>query len=357
VSIGRIEAGWDGWSPTLSLTDFRLFDLNGNAALTLPQVETSVAWRSVVTGEISLRRLDVTGAQLLVRRDRQGRMHVGGMDMDQPAEREDSAVTDWFIAQRQVAIHDGTVVWHDELRAAPPLRLESVNLLLENSGRRHRFGLTAVPPAALASPLDVRGDISMPSARELQKASGRIYTRLDYADVAAWKSWLPLPFDLKSGRGALRGWFEFAEAGMRDVTIDLVLDDFRTRLKAGCRNSIWRNRAGCLPAARGRTHRHRHPRPGTHHANGVKLTPETSPRLAAKQPGKPASGEIRPTQLHSSPSSPWSSTCRLTTSPPGWANSPGRRGRLRVVHLDRRARGAGGLRDARPVPRPGDQRR
>lgn len=303
VSIGQIEAGWDGWSPTLSLTDFRLFDQNGNAALTLPQVETSVSWRSVVTGEISLRRLDVTGAQLLVRRDRQGHMHVGGMDMDQAVDREDSAVTDWFIAQRQVVIHDGTVVWLDELRAAPPLRLDRVNLLLENSGQRHRFGLTAVPPAALASPLDVRGDISMPSARELQKASGRIYTRLDYADVAAWKAWLPLPFDLKSGRGALRGWFEFAAAEVRDVTIDLELDDFRTRLKAGLPELDLAHLAGRL-AWRQEAERTDIGTRGLELTtrNGVKLAPgDITMRLAAKQPGKPAGGEIRSTQLHLEP--------------------------------------------------------
>ncbi|MEP7085267.1 MAG: AsmA family protein, partial [Betaproteobacteria bacterium] len=116
VSIGQIEAGWDGWSPTLSLSDFKLFDQKGIAALTLPKIETSVSWRSVLMGEIRLRRLEVTGAQLLVRRDPQGRLSVGGMDMERPAEQEDSAAADWFIKQRQVVFRDGTLVWLDELR-------------------------------------------------------------------------------------------------------------------------------------------------------------------------------------------------------------------------------------------------
>jgi uncharacterized protein (TIGR02099 family) len=303
VSISEIEAGWDGWSPTLTLSEFKLFDQNGNAALTLPKVETSVSWRSVLIGEIRLRRLEVTGAQLLVRRDAQGHLHVGGMDVEPTAEPEDSGATEWFIKQRQVEIRDGTVVWQDELRQAAPLRLDRVNLLLENSGRRHRFGLTAVPPVALASPLDVRGDITLPSVKEMHSARGRVYTRLDYADMAAWKAWVPLPFELKSGQGALRGWIDFAEGAVSDVTLDLELDDFRTRLKANLPELDLAHLAGRL-AWRQQAERTDLSTRGLELTTkgGVKLTPgDISVRLAAPLSGKPANGEIRSSHLQLEP--------------------------------------------------------
>lgn len=303
VSIGAIEAGWDGWSPTLALSDFRLFDQSGNAALTLPRVETSVSWRSVLNGEINLRRLEISGAELLVRRDRQGRVHVGGMNMDRPPDEEDSAATDWFFAQRQVVIREGTVVWQDELRNAAPLRLDQVNLLLENSGRRHRFGLTAVPPPSLASPIDVRGNISMPLARDFSMAEGRVYARLDYADIARWKPWLPLPFDTKSGRGALRGWIEIAAGEVRDVTIDLELDEFRTRLKANLPELDLAHLAGRL-AWRQQGERTDISTRGLQLTTrgGVKLTPgDVTVRLVSGQPGKPGGGEVRSGQLQLEP--------------------------------------------------------
>ena len=303
VSIGQIDAGWDGWSPTLTLSDFKLFDQKGVAAVTLPKVETSVSWRSVLIGEISLRRLEVSGAQLLVRRDAQGRLYVGGMDLEKPAEQDDPAMADWFIKQRQVVFRDGTLVWQDELRNALPLRLERVNLLIENSGERHRFGLTAVPPTALAAPLDVRGDISMRSAGEISTARGRVYTRLDYADVAAWKAWLPLPFELKSGRGALRGWMEFAEGEARDVTIDVELDDFRTRFRTNLPELDLTHLAGRL-AWRQQAERTDISTRGLELTtrNGAKLTPgDITVRHSAQQPGKPANGEIRSSQLQLEP--------------------------------------------------------
>src|SRR4029078_6395865 len=40
VSIGELVAGWDGWSPTLTLVDFRLFDAGGRAAPGLPGLGT-----------------------------------------------------------------------------------------------------------------------------------------------------------------------------------------------------------------------------------------------------------------------------------------------------------------------------
>lgn len=303
VSIGQIDAGWDGWSPTLTLSDFKLFDQKGVAAVTLPRVETSVSWRSVVIGEIRLRRLEVSGAQLLIRRDPQGRLYVGGMDLERPSEQDDSALADWFIKQRQVVFRDATLVWQDELRNALPLRLDRVNLLIENSGERHRFGLTAVPPAGLAAPLDVRGDISMPSASEIHNARGSVYMRLDYTDVAAWKAWLPLPFELKSGRGALRGWIEFAEGEVRDVTLDLELDDFKTRFKANLPELDLTHLTGRL-AWRQQPERTDISTRGLEFTtrNGVKLTPgDITIRHAAQRPGKPANGEIRSSQLQLEP--------------------------------------------------------
>ena len=54
--------------------------------------------------------------------------------------------------------------------------------------------------------------------------------RLDYADVAAWREWLPLPPAIASGKGALRVWFEFAGGEAREIIADLELADVKARL-------------------------------------------------------------------------------------------------------------------------------
>lgn len=49
------------------------------------------------------------------------------------------------------------------------------------------------PPRNLAAPLDIRGDFTGDSLGSLEKWRGQIFTQLDYADIAAWRPWLPFP--------------------------------------------------------------------------------------------------------------------------------------------------------------------
>ena len=110
------------------------------------------------------------------------------------------------------------------------LVLDRVQLRLEHDFGRHRFGLRGTPPPELAAPIDIRGEWRGGSVRDWQQAEGRLYARLDYADVAAWREWLPLPTEIASGKGALRLWFEFAGGMAREITGDVELEDVEARL-------------------------------------------------------------------------------------------------------------------------------
>ncbi len=108
--------------------------------------------------------------------------------------------------------------------------LDRVQFRLENGFGHHRFGLKGAPPAELAAPLDLRGDIRAGSMKEWQQAAGQLYVRLDYADVEAWREWLPLPVAITSGKGALRVWFRFAGGEASEIVADLELADVKAKL-------------------------------------------------------------------------------------------------------------------------------
>ncbi|HCZ14782.1 MAG TPA: hypothetical protein DHV85_09320, partial [Candidatus Accumulibacter sp.] len=63
---------------------------------------------------------------------------------------------------------------------APPLILEDVNFGLDNNGRRHRFGLTALPPAKLAAKIDLRGDFHGRRLDDAQSWTGKAFVQIDY---------------------------------------------------------------------------------------------------------------------------------------------------------------------------------
>ena len=228
ISIGRIEASWYGINPDLTLVDVRVADHEGRLALAFDRVEAILSWWSVPSGQLKLRLLRIDEPTLSLRRASDGSMFIAGIPLAQHA--GDNSVGDWILKQRRIRIRGATLVWQDELRQAPDLILEDVNLALDNDGNRHRFGLTALPPPELASRIDLRGDFRGNAVAVLDSWSGQTYAQIDYADLAVWQRWLDYPVALPRGRGALRAWLDLSQGRWREATADLSLQDVSLRL-------------------------------------------------------------------------------------------------------------------------------
>ncbi len=228
VSIGRIKASWEGINPDLTLIDVSIADSEGRPALTFSRVEAIFSWWSVPSAQLKLRLLRIDEPTLNLRRDANGRISIAGIPLSQ--EKNDNDIADWVLAQRRIRIQGATLVWDDELRKAPTLVLENLNFGLDNNGSRHRFGLTALPPAALASKLDVRGDLRGGDFESRESWTGQAYAEIDYADLAVWRQWVDYPVALPHGRGAWRAWFGFAEGKLDTITADVALQDVSLRL-------------------------------------------------------------------------------------------------------------------------------
>jgi Predicted membrane protein len=230
VEIDDIVTGWDGWNPRLSIRGFRVHDRSmGPACWTCrasicDRLDIAAASRPAAQGT------DDRSPRLAVRRDTQGRLHLAGLEMPGDDHADDSPFANWVLRQPQVIVRDGLVAWDDEMRHAPQLLLDHVQFRLEQRFGRHQAGLTGVPPSEIAGPIDMRVDLTGMSRRDFSHVHGRLYFRLDYADVAAWQEWLPMPFAIQSGRGALRAWVDVADGQARGGVADLELADVRTAL-------------------------------------------------------------------------------------------------------------------------------
>jgi uncharacterized protein (TIGR02099 family) len=235
VEIDTIRTGWDGWNPALVVQGLRVRDPSGahrQPLIELPEVTGVVSWTSLLTADLRLNELTIDRPRLALRRDAAGRLHVGGLEIAPTKTGAGSRFSAWLLSQRLIVVRDALLTWNDEVRNAPQLVLDGVQFRLESRFGSHRFGLRGTPPPGIAAPIDVRGDLSAASFSDWQSAAGRIYLRLDYADIAAWSGWIPLPMHVRSGEGAMRVWFEFAQGVARDVVADLELADVRTQLAA-----------------------------------------------------------------------------------------------------------------------------
>ena len=228
VSIGRIEATWAGINPDLTLLDVRIADADGLPAIAFSRVEAIFSWWSVPNAKLQLRLLSIDEPTLNIRRDRSGRFSIAGIFVNQ--EQSNNDVSGWILAQKRIRIRGATVVWEDELRNAPALALEDLDFALDNDGKHHRFGLTALPPEGLASKIDLRGDLLGRDVDQLGLWSGQAYAEFGDIDLAVWQQWVDYPITLPQGRGALRAWLGFSGGALRNVAADVVLQDMSLRL-------------------------------------------------------------------------------------------------------------------------------
>ena len=223
VRIGAIKASWRGLRPSLTLQSLEIVDAKGGDALVLPSVEATLSWESLVVMQLRLASLALEGPRLHVRRDAEGQLFVAGFALKKKAS-PDNAAAEWLLAQNDVHVRHATLVWQDAMGdvpgqpavARPDLVLTDVSLWLVRWGFGHRLALRATPPATLAAPVDVRAVIAHPFlARrfaEPDRWRGTVYADLASGDLAAWRTWVPLPPTLDSGHGRARVWIDFTDA-------------------------------------------------------------------------------------------------------------------------------------------------
>lgn len=234
VSVNALTASWSGLQPRLALDTVVIHDRSGNAALTLPRVDATLSWWSLLAGGLRLDSLVIERPDLEITRDEQGRLYVAGIQIDGSGQ-DDGRGADWVLAQHEIRIRGGRLRWIDRLRGAPELALTDVDLVMRNRWNRHRLSLQAKPPQELAAPVDLRAVFEHPpfsgSVSDIAHWRGELFVDLREADLAGWRAWFDYPFAIEAGRGSIRAWLDFDQARVADFTADLGLAHVVARLK------------------------------------------------------------------------------------------------------------------------------
>ena len=223
VLIGAISAHSEGLIPAFELSNVQLLNAAGQAALKLPRVVIALSPRSL--WNLSFQQLYIERPELDIRRLKDGRIQVAGLDMS--LSPDDHSASDWFFSQTEVAIRDGSVQWTDELRELPTLTLQQVDLVVRNASRRHELRLDATPPAEWGERFSLTGRFRQPLL-SLHKGrwrdwDGELHAAFARVDVAHLARYAPLGLELSRGNGALRAWADVKHGQMTAVTADVAL--------------------------------------------------------------------------------------------------------------------------------------
>jgi uncharacterized protein (TIGR02099 family) len=236
VQIGQLSVHSAGWVPTFALRDVVLRDKLGREALRLPKVSAALSVSSLLALRLRFDQLLIEDARLEVRRDVQGRWHVAGLDLaSNDSAMAGDALADWCFDQREIVIRGGVLRWVDEQRAAPPLQLDDMLLVLRNRGRQHALRLDATPPAAWGERFSMRAQLQEPllsrgGVGDWPDWKGRLFAELPRVDVASLQRHIDLPVDLQQGEAALRAWIDWGRGQPLALTLDADLRQVSVRL-------------------------------------------------------------------------------------------------------------------------------
>lgn len=232
VEIGRIEADWNGLRPRLLLSDVKVLDARGQVAVELPRLHNTVAWSTLIVGELRFHSLELGSPDLMVRRDTQGKVFIAGITADaQASVNSDASTSDWWLRHSNIIVRSGHVVWQDDMRAKPPLEFNDVELRIFNRGERHRFALHTRVATQQTSRIDLRGDLYGESFTNLNEWQGELFAQLDDVDVTDWGKWFALPESVKSGAGQMRVWLGLSRGEIARVDADVDLHDVNVKLE------------------------------------------------------------------------------------------------------------------------------
>jgi len=222
LRIGSITVTSGGWIPAVEMREVVLLDPRGREALRLPRVAAALSARSLLALQLRFEQLLIDAPQMEVRRDAQGHIFVAGLNVDAVQRPQNSDMADlagdwldWLLLQREFVILNGRVRWVDESRAAPPLELSALNLVLRNRLGKHDVRLDATPPADWGRRFSLQGRFSQALLKrpgDFKFWSGQLYADLPQADLRQLRRHVNLPFELSEGDGGLRAWVDIEKA-------------------------------------------------------------------------------------------------------------------------------------------------
>lgn len=235
VIIGHIKADWQGINPHLSLANIDIFDAENRPALQLTNIDVLISWFSLGKLEPHLAELKIHAPELTIRRIASGEIFVAGTSMSGTSKPD---LPNWLLRQTKLSVLDAKVIWLDEMRNAPSLSLDHLNLEVSSPPWRnlinnHQFKLNAQPSIGTINPISFSGSVYGNDISQLNQWHGNITVKLKNAELSAFKPWFDYPINLQSGTGSSEISVNFAKRALQSVESDIALDNIQLQLKVG----------------------------------------------------------------------------------------------------------------------------
>ncbi|MCD5993282.1 TIGR02099 family protein [Pseudomonas sp. CDFA 602] len=200
ISIGRLEGSWSGFSPVFVAHDVMVGE--GSNALRLDNVRVVPdIWESLLARDIRLSHLEVSGLQVIVKQDADGKWAAEGLPTN-----DDSPVDPEQLLNR-MQMFSRLSLLNSQVTLQPfnesPLTLTYVNLSLATGRYHQRLDVRMTLPDGQPLALNLRTRIE---ASQWKNGEADLYASLPQSD---WAKWLPKSLTREWTVSALQAGGEF----------------------------------------------------------------------------------------------------------------------------------------------------
>ena len=179
VSIGSLDAAWQGLSPVLALKDVVVNTphLSGgqlvvNEVQVALDISASLLAHSWLTAGVR-----IIGTQLEIHTD----LLYGEQLIDL------STALGWLSRQQSISLENVQLRWRDDGLFEAPLRFSDLSAQLQNSGSRHQLTIRSELPASLGDAVTFSADLSG-SGTAIDKWDGRFYFLAEGLELYAFQT-------------------------------------------------------------------------------------------------------------------------------------------------------------------------
>jgi len=240
IKIRSLDGRWDFINPEIAFNDVVFKDSQNNASLELKEISADFSWLSPFYLKPTLSEIRLQGPKLLVKRDTNNKIFIGGIPIDGPSNNK---LTNWLLNQKKVSIQQGEIDWHDEYRQAPILTLKDLNFsyktpfIIELIGK-HKFDLNFRISNSDNQFIDLNGKIYAKKIEDIQSWDSEIKIKAGNINLAAYAPWINYPVKINSGTGDLNLTANITNALITKIKASLKLTSLKTELNQAYKNEL-----------------------------------------------------------------------------------------------------------------------
>lgn len=229
VSIEKLAARMDGFTPQVRLINVRISNANDTAVMPLSIGEIRVELhplRALLKGSLIPDKLTLVDTFISIQRFADGHIALMGLPLSGVANETDAnGDFSWLLEEAEVEIINSNILWRDETRAVDDLLLTEANLVLKNTADFHQLDISAVlsreSPKPIRLSIAIQGDVL--SSDNAWGAKG--YLKAERLNVSSILERLDNDsYSSSNGVAGIEVWVEWENARLQQIQGSINLD-------------------------------------------------------------------------------------------------------------------------------------